>query len=203
MRNIVAGTKYLEHVGSLIIDNKTTGERCEIIFKEAGMWGNANVVNATVFSPTGKVETKLEGKWDESLARVVSRNQLEVLWRANELPSHAHDYYGFTNFTMTLNEITEDLQLIGEDGNTIVGYRIPVTDSRFRPDQRALEEGRLDDADEIKMDVEEKQRGRRRARKDIKPRWFKKVGKDDNEWQYAGGYWETRQEGWGQQEPLW
>lgn len=203
MRNIVAGTKYLEHVGCMIINNQTDGRRCEITFKEAGMWGNANVVNAIVFSPKGHVETKIDGKWDESLAKVVSRNQLEVLWRANDLPSHAQDYFGFTNFAMTLNEITEDLQITAEDGSTVVGYKFPLTDSRLRPDQRALEEGRIDEADEIKTTVEEKQRARRRAGKEVKPRWFKKTGNEDNEWAYAGGYWEAREEGWGKQAPLW
>lgn len=203
MRNIVAGTKYLEHVGSMIINNETDGRQCEVIFKEAGMWGNANVVNATILSPNGKAEAKLEGKWDEALAHVVSKNQLEVLWRANELPAHAHEYFGFTNFTMTLNEITEDLQLTGEDGSMIIGYKAPVTDSRFRPDQRALEEGRVDEADDIKTKVEEMQRGRRRAGREVKPRWFNKVGTEDHEWAYKGGYWETREQGWGKQEPLW
>jgi oxysterol-binding protein-related protein 3/6/7 len=203
MRNIVAGTKYLEHVGSMRIDNESTGMRCEIELQEAGMWGKANVVNATVLSQKGKVEAKIEGKWHESIAKVVSRNQLQVLWRANDLPPQAQDYYGFTYFTMTLNEITDDL-LVTDEGNKTVGYKIPATDSRFRPDQRALEEGRVDEADEIKMRVEEKQRARRRAGKEVKPRWFKKVGDEDTAWAYAGGYWEARGNcQWGQQEPLW
>jgi len=203
MRNIVAGTKYLEHVGIMRIDNKTNAMRCEVEFQEAGMWGKANVVNATVYSQRGRIEAKMEGKWHESMTRIVSRNQLEVLWRANDLPLQAQDYYGFTYFTMTLNEITEDLRLVGDDGKTTIGYKIPVTDSRRRPDQRALEEGKVDEADKIKLRVEEKQRARRRAGKEVKPRWFTKTGDDDTSWVYAGGYWETRQAGWGQQDPLW
>ncbi|KAG8810680.1 hypothetical protein FRC17_002838 [Serendipita sp. 399] len=208
MRNIVAGTKYLEHVGPMKVVNESTGARCEIEFKEAGMWGSSNVVNAVVFSPnSNKVEAKLEGKWHESIARILSRNQLEVLWRANELPPQAQEYYGFTYFTMTLNEITDDLVVKSEEeegaGVDVQRYLIPMTDSRFRPDQRALEEGRVDEADEIKVKVEEMQRVRRRAGKDAKPKWFKRVGQDDTAWEYAGGYWEKRSEGWGNQESLW
>ncbi|KAG8754479.1 hypothetical protein FRC14_005023 [Serendipita sp. 396] len=202
MRNIVAGTKYLEHVGPMKITNESTGARCEVEFKESGMWGSSNVVSAVVFSPSNKVEAKLEGKWHESMARVLSRNQLEVLWRANDLPPQAQEYYGFTYFAMTLNEITEDLIEKNAEGK-IEQYLIPLTDSRFRPDQRALEEGRVDDADEIKVKVEEMQRVRRRAGKDARPKWFKQVGQDDTAWEYAGGYWEKRTEGWGKQESLW
>ena len=207
MRNIVAGTKYLEHVGPMKISNETTGARCEIEFKESGMWGSANVVNAAIYSTphSTHVDAKLEGKWHESLARVMSRNQFEVIWRAHDLPPYAVDYYGFTYFAMTLNELTDDLKVLDAQDGTWDGqsFVVPVTDSRFRPDQRALEEGRLDDADELKIKVEEMQRARRRVGKDIQPRWFRKVGEEDTAWEFAGGYWETREEGWGEQEALW
>ena len=41
---------------------------------------------------------------------------------------------------------------------------IPPTDARLRPDQKALEEGRLKDAENIKLRVEQAQRDRRRQR---------------------------------------
>jgi oxysterol-binding protein-related protein 3/6/7 len=202
MRNIVAGTKYLEHVGTMQIFNSTTGERCEVEFKESGMWGASNIVNATVFNSRNRAVEKMSGKWNESIALVIGRNQLEILWRANELPPVAQEYYGFTSFTMGLNEFSEDLKEAGGEG-----WKIPATDSRWRPDQRALEEGRLDEADELKMMVEEKQRVRRRAGKDAKPRWFSKVeGEDeDTAWGYTGGYWEARDRHWKDVDvqPLW
>ncbi|CCA69158.1 related to OSH3-Member of oxysterol-binding protein family [Serendipita indica DSM 11827] len=206
MRNIVAGTKYLEHVGPMKIINETTGARCEIEFKESGMWGSANVVNAAVYLKphSTHVDAKLEGKWHESLARIMSRNHFEVVWRAHDLPPYAPEYYGFTYFAMTLNELTDDLKVLDAegiwDGQT---YVLPVTDSRFRPDQRALEEGRLDEADDLKIKVEEMQRARRRTGNEVQPRWFRKVGEEDTAWEYAGGYWEMREEGWGKQEALW
>lgn len=192
----MAGTKYLEHVGMMVVRNETTGERCEVEFKEAGMWGTSNIVNATVYSSRNREVTKIEGKWHESLARTIGKNQLEIIWRANDLPPQATDYYGFTYFTMGLNELGDDLK----EGDE---WKVPVTDSRWRPDQRALEEGKVDEADELKTKVEEKQRARRRAGKEAVPKWFKKIGVEDTAWAYTGGYWETRAGGWGQQEPLW
>ena len=38
------------------------------------------------------------------------------------------------------------------------------TDSRLRPDQRLMEEGRWDEANDIKLKLEEKQRYKRRER---------------------------------------
>jgi hypothetical protein len=106
-------------------------------------------------------------------------------------PKHTHEYYGFTTFGITLNEITPDL----------VG-RLPPTDSRNRPDVRALENGDLDTAEAEKFRIEEVQRERRKKGQDRQPRWFKLAG---NEWVYAGGYWEARANGWKGDniQPLW
>ena len=54
---------------------------------------------------------------------------------------------------MELNEMT-----------SVERSRIPPTDARLRPDQKALEEGRLKDAENIKLRVEQAQRDRRRHR---------------------------------------
>ena len=42
--------------------------------------------------------------------------------------------------------------------------KIPPTDARFRPDQRALEEGRFAEAENVKLGLEQAQRDRRRQR---------------------------------------
>ncbi len=38
MRNLLAGNKYLEHVGELTVTNESTGQRAVIEFKEGTMW---------------------------------------------------------------------------------------------------------------------------------------------------------------------
>lgn len=57
--------------------------------------------------------------------------------------------YNFTSLAITLNE--------PEEG-------VAPTDSRLRPDQRAMEEGRWDDANKLKQELEEKQRAARKKR---------------------------------------
>jgi len=185
------GTKYLEHCGTMSIKNVANETSCVIDFKQAGYWGASNEVVGTVLSSSGEVCARIEGKWDEQLALILDPSHLRVLWRITPFPNQALDYYGFTTFAITLNEITSDLE-----------GKIPSTDSRFRPDIRALEEGMIDLAEEQKTRLEELQRDRRRRGTDRIPRWFKRVGE---EWMYAGGYWEGRAKGWKDSpvEPLW
>jgi oxysterol-binding protein-related protein 3/6/7 len=189
-RNLMMGTKYLEHIGDLAIENKTTGARCLLEFQEAGYWSPPNVIKGTVYSPSGRVTTTIEGKWDEQLAQKLDDAHLKVLWRIAPFPKNSRELYGFTSFGITLHEITPDLK-----------DKLPPTDSRLRPDVTALERGDLDTAEREKVRIEEAQRERRRAGEDAKPRWFKKTGADD--WEYIGGYWEQREKGWQGVEPLW
>ena len=56
-------------------------------------------------------------------ARVFCPSQ--YLWRANALPPTSSLQYGFTQFAIELNELTDAMR-----------STLPPTDSRFRPDQR-------------------------------------------------------------------
>ena len=173
-----------------------TAEQTHVIleFKQNGYWGVSNVVSGAAYGKDGRVACQLDGKWDEQLSesQILDSSQFRVLWRMHPFPQNTRQYYGFTSLAVTLNEITSDL----------VG-KLPPTDSRYRPDVRALEEGDVDAAEEEKQRVEECQRQRRRQGEDRKPYWFKQVG---DEWVYTGKYWEARANGWKTEhniEPLW
>ncbi|KAG1867840.1 Oxysterol-binding protein-domain-containing protein [Suillus subalutaceus] len=190
MRNLMMGTKYLEHCGKMTIENTTSGATCDLDFKQSGYWGASNEVSGMILSPSRDVTARIEGKWDEQIAQAIDSSYLHVLWRITPFPKESPQYYGFTAFGMTLNEITSDLE-----------GRLPPTDSRFRPDVRALEHGNDVEAEAQKTRVEEMQRDRRRRGVDRVPRWFKQ---DGDEWTYVGGYWEARAKGWKTPvEPLW
>jgi len=182
MRNLLAGNKYLEHVGELEVVNDNTGQRATVDFKEGNMWGGAssrNVVTGTVYDERGSEVTGFRGKWSENFSRQLSKDNYHVLWEAAEMPPHAEDYYGFTYFAVTLNEITPNIKPY-----------LPATDSRLRPDQRAMEEGDIDTAEELKQKLEQAQRARRKAAAEGKtaapiPRWFHKSD-EGVEWRYGG-----------------
>ena len=113
--------------------------------------------------PSGRVLATLSGRWNHSLfyvdGDVTSRNYppmeetaphrmacAKLLWQGVP-PSQFARNYKFTPFCIQLNEITPDIE----------GF-LPPTDSRFRPDQRALEEGRHEAAHAEKQRLEHKQR---------------------------------------------
>ncbi|CAA7266632.1 unnamed protein product [Cyclocybe aegerita] len=192
VRNLMVGTKYLEHCGKMTIENTATDLRCVVDFKQNGYWGPTNVVSGTIHSAEGDVAAQLEGKWDDQVSQMLDASTFHVLWKIAQFPKNAPECYGFTAYSITLNELTSDL----------TGY-LPSTDSRYRPDVRALENGELDLAEEEKLRVEQLQRDRRNRGEECQPRWFKQVG--ESEWQYKGGYWEARACRWKGENirPLW
>ncbi|CAG8452433.1 12538_t:CDS:2 [Ambispora gerdemannii] len=184
MRNMISSAKYLEHTGVLRIQNQTTGEACEITFNQSGMFssGPQNDITGKLLSANGKKVGTLSGRWNEAIFYEIGPNQLEVLWKAHQPIPDYEQYYGFTQFTIELNELTPD----------IVDF-LPSTDTRFRPDQRLFEEGKVAEAEQEKSRLEQKQRDFRKHLEKIgqewKPQWFKLV---NDEWVYNGGYFETR-----------
>lgn len=77
----------------------------------------------------------------------------ETLWSVDPRPEHSANYFSFTNFAMSLNEIEPHMK------------DLCLTDSRLRPDIRRLENGDIDGAILEKNRLEEKQREARKARK--------------------------------------
>ena len=80
--------------------------------------------------------------------------------------------------------------------------KLPPTDSRLRPDQRALENGDLKFASSEKQRIEEKQRSMRKAREKArekwKPRYFEEEADPatgEKSFRYVRDYWEDRRQG--------
>ncbi|KAG2190375.1 hypothetical protein INT46_002356 [Mucor plumbeus] len=194
MKNMIAGEKYLEHSGECKVVNKTTGDYAVITFKEGtggGLFGaptKRNDVIATLYDSNNKKARRIVGKWSESLAEEIGmdKSKLSVIWNARPPGIKDSDkYFGFTKFATELNELTEL-----EQG------KLPITDTRLRPDQQLYEKGNVDEADEEKLRIEQQQRDKRKEieaeGKEWLPRWFSREGE---EWLYSGQYWPTRETG--------
>ncbi|KAL8280331.1 hypothetical protein RQP46_007248 [Phenoliferia psychrophenolica] len=183
LRNLVAGTKYLEIVGDLIVTNESSGAKAVISFKEGSTWGGnstRNKLEGKVFDANGTVQVELVGRWDEHVDRKEGKDSYQRLWRVNEFPPHAEKYYGFSTFAAQLNELT-----------ALEDSAIPASDSRLRPDQLALENGDVDLAEEEKKRVEEKQRMKRKdAEHPPHPIFFMPDGEG---WKYGGEYFALRE----------
>jgi hypothetical protein len=197
LRNVVMGEKYMEPVGTMTVTNESTGAKATIEFKQKGMFGGRSEdVQVESYGPDGvHTGVGLTGTWTNSLRILEAGKAVGAeIWRVGELVEDASQRYGLTTFAASLNEITE-----------LEKGKLPPTDCRLRPDQRAAERGDLDDAESWKARLEEKQRMRRKELEDRgvihRPRWFAKVdGGDEGEevWKLKGGkdgYWEERGKG--------
>lgn len=163
MRNLIAGAKYIEYVGELSVTNVKTGENLKVDFKQGTVLGGAasrNHVVGNVYDAKGSKGVTVKGKWTDSFAIQHDKENYQVLWEAAPFPSNSEDYYGFTYFAMSLNEL-----------NPKLASYLPRTDSRFRPDQRAFENGNVEQAEELKHAVETAQRRRRTERADQGLEW--------------------------------
>uniref|UniRef100_A0A3Q1AWV3 Oxysterol-binding protein n=1 Tax=Amphiprion ocellaris TaxID=80972 RepID=A0A3Q1AWV3_AMPOC len=117
----------------------------------------------------------------------------ELIWKITPRPDNSAKFYAFSTFAMQLNELEKSMEGV-----------IPLTDSRLRPDIRAMENGDIDVASAEKKRLEEKQRTARKNRtkstEDWKtrnpplgPRWFQQGPNPHNkaqDWLYLKGYWD-------------
>ncbi|PNP48973.1 hypothetical protein TGAMA5MH_00132 [Trichoderma gamsii] len=231
---IITGNPTVDNYGIMEIKNWTTGEVAEIEFKARG-WtaSSAYRIVGKVKDASGQVRMSLGGRWNSRLyARltpgyeaavdapstkngdIVHRGSIAdpsrayLIWQANERPTGIP--FNLTPFVLTFNHIDDNLR-----------QWIAPTDSRLRPDQRAMEDGEYDLAATEKNRLEENQRARRRAREarearekaqrvgqgsrreeeeenegGYKPKWFKKkTCKVTGEyyWDFNGEYWTRRE----------
>ncbi|KAF2116120.1 Oxysterol-binding protein-domain-containing protein [Lophiotrema nucula] len=201
LRNVIAGEKYVEPVGTMTVINENTGAKAVCTFKAGGMFaGRSEDVSVQVFDNTGSVlPVGATGKWTAELQETMNGQPTgKAVWHVGDLVDKPTHHYGFTTFAASLNQIT-----------SIEDQHLPPTDSRLRPDQRAAEEGELDRAEALKARLEERQRARRRVMEEHneqwQPRWFVKASEeearqwgDEEVWRLASGkdgYWESREQG--------
>ncbi|XP_035490952.1 oxysterol-binding protein-related protein 1 isoform X6 [Scophthalmus maximus] len=84
----------------------------------------------------------------------------ELLWKITPRPENSAKFYAFSSFAMQLNEQEKSMEGV-----------VPLTDSRVRPDIRAMENGDIDLASAEKKRLEEKQRMARKNRTKSTEEW--------------------------------
>ncbi|KAJ6656639.1 hypothetical protein lerEdw1_003526 [Lerista edwardsae] len=216
VHNIIVGKLWIDQSGDIEIVNHKSKDKCQLKFTPYSYFSRdvPRKVTGVVMDVDGNAHYVMSGTWDEKMecAKIVQSSQSstgsegklqktiyqtltpKVLWKKYPLPENAENMYFFSSLALTLNEL--------EDG-------LAPTDSRLRPDQRLMENGRWDEANVEKQKLEEKQRAVRRRReakavealeegKDYEgytPLWFeRKVDPVTGELIciYKGGYWEAK-----------
>lgn len=194
---IIVGNPTVDNYGEMNIQNHSTGDSINLVFKARG-WreSSAYEVKGTVLNAKRQPVWQINGHWnskifarriDSKSESKVDKNDFFLVWQANTRPKIP---FNLTEFATSLNAPQKSL----------VEW-LPRTDTRFRPDQRAMEEGRYDDAAKDKNRVEEKQRAALRRReaknKTYAPKWFSKLKHPvtgEEYWKFHGDYWKNRLE---------
>ena len=202
IEDVFNSKRWVDHYGTMNID-VSTGYQAVVKFQEASMFKKSKLRDVTggIYAPrddptsAAKRMPKLTfvGKWNTELVCPELGNR--VIFKAPVIAaSRIADQFGFSEFCCDLNAEPE------EGGGARAA--LPVSDTRFRPDQRMYE---LDDenADEKKLELESKQRERRVAHEGAKTCWSPlhfapkeaTPGAPPNakaappQWDYKGTYW--------------
>lgn len=202
---IITGNPTVDNYGPMEVKNWTTGEVCYLDFKAKG-WkaSSAYQVAGKVVDAKGQTRWSIGGRWNDKIyARLTpgyeapldavageksGTNQAFLVWEAHPRPTGIP--FNLTPFVVTVNALPDRLR----------SYLAP-TDSRLRPDQRAMEDGEYDFAATEKSRVEDGQRARRRVREakgeEFVPRWFTKAKHPvtgEDYWHFNHEYWKVRDE---------
>ncbi|XP_062294637.1 oxysterol-binding protein-related protein 7-like [Scomber scombrus] len=192
IHNVLSQQRRMEHYGEVVIKNTQNDTcTCKITFVKSRYWSSdssKNEVQGVVLDRAGEVVHRFGGLWHEGIF-CDTLSTPKCIWKPNVQPDDYQQFYGFSRYAREQNELTPDLKTV-----------LPPTDTRYRPDQRILEEGKLAEADKKKDEVEEKQRERRKemAKKGEEhiPRFFRKsldeAGREV--WLSNGTYWKLRKD---------
>jgi len=212
IHNILGQERWVDLYGECVVTCPQSGYVARVQFVKASYWSNKrHEIIGTITDAQGQVQTNLFGKWSEALYTGKAPSA-RCIWRPGSLPEEAQLYYGFSRFAIELNEITG-----------VEKTKLPPTDARYRPDQRALEEGKFAEAENVKLGLEQAQRDRRRQRdhgqlEPYFPLWFYNECSEqdlDNpeasesgaseRWKFGEKYWHQRDIGFQEVnfEPIW
>ena len=175
---------YVDHYGKMEFKNINTGDKAVLNFhKKVWFEKVSHEVTGHIEDGNGNIRYKLIGQWNNSMSvQDIHTLKTTVIWEKYPYPEGYDHNYFFSDFAIQLNLPPEMFP------------GLPITDSRFRPDQRALENGDIKLAGSEKNRVEVKQREIRKVREETGqiyfPKWFHE---QNNEWLYSGGYWESRE----------
>jgi hypothetical protein len=191
-RNLLSNV-FVDCYGKFTVNNHSTGDYCDFeLFEAASNQQGQGELKGEVFDMQGNLKLKVKGNWlGEISVEGVDEyaNVKETIWVRNKAGDEEGRFF-FTDFVCNLNNLSEELKEI-----------LPPTDSRFRPDQRALENQDLDLANKEKLRLEEKQRTKRKElekkKQKQKPMYFNETYDDstgDLIYLYTRDYWKDRKE---------
>lgn len=201
IRNLIFGSVEAHNLGEITLSDDRSNLSFMKFKEKSFLFGfgdpHANEVEGWLKN-AGVIKYTLEGVWDRFLeAHDMRTNATTRVWQAGNKRTFP-EYYGFSELSLNLNLL-----------NSEVLHMVPTTDSRLRPDVRALENGLLElgEAEKARIYRKEKE-GEQQAswvdsprkkaqqpRRQLRPRWFdREVHRLTNElyYKFTGTYWPAR-----------
>ncbi|EAA05572.4 AGAP010893-PA, partial [Anopheles gambiae str. PEST] len=214
VHNIIVGKLWVDNHGDMEIfgERNAKGVKCHLKYLPYSYFtrDTQRRVKGVVMDSSNQVKWVVNGTWDSKIeiAPVTSTSgstenpvyktgNYKTAWTRRMPPPDSDRYYNFTLLACQLNE--------PEPG-------VAPTDSRLRPDQRLMEDGKWNESNQEKLRLEEGQRARRRQREaeaetaaaegrpypPYEPIWFgkeKEEGTDNLVHVYNGTYWDAKAKG--------
>jgi len=206
---IIVGNPSVDNYGEMEITNNQTGDKAILNFKPRGWRGaSAYEMSGVIYNKKGEKVWSIGGHWNNRIfGKKVIKNDSSIDYSNKKINTKPNEDgnkfliwqmaprpkvpFNLTSYAITLNDPQPKLlEYVGK------------SDTRLRPDQRAMEDGRYDDAAVFKNKVEEKQRAARKERDQkgevYNPIFFTKEvhplsGEDF--WKFNGEYWRLRKDG--------
>lgn len=202
--NLFVGGTYVDHYGTLVVRNETTGTVSNLNLTRCGWFsaGRYQVAGDLLAAADGPVTGTYKGEWNKFFDFEKEEKQrgegVMRLWMAGKhmLPESEGGGAGgalpkFTRFARDLLALPTASGGGGEGADAT--HALSPTDSRLRPDRLALQAQDTVRASEEKLRIEQAQRERLARTSHTpqhEPRWFKCTGDgEDPRWEKHGDYW--------------
>jgi len=190
VKNVMFGKIHLDVYGTLEATNHNTGYKCEfeLLAENYPKSGDIGVITGKVYDINGIPRATIKGNMYGQLELTyLDKSKNPELIFSKLVEGDEHDYY-FSEFDINLNN--DDPELL---------KTLPITDSRFRPDQRALENQSIEFAKSEKLRLEERQRkekaGREKQDVEYNAKYFKETivsETGERHFDYNSRYWEDK-----------
>jgi hypothetical protein len=166
-----SGDLLLSHTGKVTVTDLKSMYSAHL---DLGIKPGSNAVSGGVTSPTSSAVYSFIEARTYGLDVLNQHKEVAATWTPRDFPE-AHQYsYFWSDFALQLNLQPE------------LFFDLASSDSRHRPDLRALEKGDLDRAE-----IEKRRLAHKNLNAQSRPRWFRQV---NSEW-VMGGFWEAKAAG--------
>ena len=171
MHNLVIGTPYIDIFETCKVKKEGTNQIAIIKFERRGWFAKDKEIaklegeladytedHKGNLKKQGKPKFAFSGNWNADIflqKLEPSKQEPEMVWRKNPYPENCEMMYGMSKFHLQMNYFPSWLH-----------NKVAPTDTRRRPDQRALENGDMKSAADHKDFLENKQRAVRKYKEE-------------------------------------